>query len=259
MPSWTRSWTLPGGPSRLAASDCILIVLVPPGALRAGDTIDLDEDEVHHLRVRRAIPRSSVDLRDGAGLVGSGELIATDARRAQVLVNDVTRAPPPEALELLVAAGDKERFGWLVEKAAELGVTRVVPVETERVRGVASRVTEAQLPRLGRRALDAIKQSGSAWAPVIMTPVEFERALTQGGAGERWLADAAGDWPSGVDAATPLSVLVGPEGGLSESERTSAVAAGWRPTRLGDHVLRFETAAVAAAMFIGIARGRGAP
>ena len=68
-------------------------------------------------------------------------------------------------LTLAVGAGDRDRFAWLVEKAVELGVTAVVPLETERTAGVATRVATTQhLAKLRRQALEAIKQCGAAWA-----------------------------------------------------------------------------------------------
>ena len=65
---------------------------------------------------------------------------------------------------LAVGAGDRDRFGWLVEKAAELGVTTLVPIETARTTGVATRLRGKHLEKLRRQALEAIKQSGAPWA-----------------------------------------------------------------------------------------------
>src|SRR5687767_3128039 len=113
-------------------------VLLPAGHRAAGDVVELDEDESHHLRVRRAEAGQEVELRDGAGLTGFGTLQA-DGRRWLVRVTSADAAAPPIATILAVGAGDRDRFTWLAEKAAELGVTELVPVETERTAGVASR------------------------------------------------------------------------------------------------------------------------
>lgn len=233
-----------------------VIVLLPGGEVARDQLLQLGHEEAHHLRVRRAEPGQHVGLRDGAGLTGEAVLLESAPKHALIRLIEVRRVPEPAPLELLVAAGDKERFGWLVEKAAELGVTRIVPVETERTTGVASGIGSSHLSRLRRRALDAIKQSGAAWAPVLADVTAFADALGAGSGSGRWLADPAGPWPPERLDAGPASVLIGPEGGLSVRERESAVAAGWAPVRLGAGVLRFETAAVAAAVSIGIARGR---
>ena len=238
-----------------------LIVLVPEGGVSAEQLLELPPDEAHHLRVRRAEPGDQVELRDGAGLVGEAVLLESTARHALIRITASRTMDLPPSLVLFVAAGDKERFGWLVEKAAELGVTRLVPVETERTAGVSSRVTTAHLARFRRRALDAVKQSGAPWAPVVGGVMTFPAAVADGSAdgadaGVRWLADPAGDWPPGAIGTALAGALIGPEGGFTSRERETALAAGWAPVRLGAAVLRFETAAVAAAVAIGIARGR---
>lgn len=239
-----------------------MIVLVPAGGVSAEQLLELPPDEAHHLRVRRVGPGEHVELRDGAGLVGEAILLASTTRHAliRVVTSRTVDRPPP--LTLFVAAGDKDRFGWLVEKAAELGVTRLVPMETERTVGVSSRVGAGHLGRFRRRALDAIKQSGAPWAPVISAITPLAAAVADGASAAastlRWLADPAGDWPPPVMPLESAAALIGPEGGFTSRERETAVAAGWQPVRLGDAVLRFETAAVAAAVAVGMARGRGA-
>lgn len=233
-----------------------MIVLLPGGEVAADQLLQLGQDEAHHLRVRRAEPGQHVALRDGAGLTGEAVLLESTPRHALIRLIEVSRVPEPAPLELLVAAGDKERFGWLVEKAAELGVTRIVPVQTERTAGVASGIVSSHLQRLRRRALDAIKQSGAAWAPVLADVSSFADALGAGSGSLRWLADPTGTWPPERLDPGPAAVMIGPEGGLTARERDMAGAAGWTPIRLGVSILRFETAAIAAAVSIGIARGR---
>jgi 16S rRNA (uracil1498-N3)-methyltransferase len=233
-----------------------VIVLLPGGDVSPDQLLHLGHDEAHHLRVRRAEPGQHVALRDGAGLTGEAVLLESTPKHALIRLIEVSRAAEPVPLELFVAAGDKDRFGWLVEKAAELGVTRIVPVATERTVGVASGITSSHLSRLRRRALDAIKQSGAAWAPVIADVVRFDEILGSAGGSLRWLADAAGAWPEERLDDGPAAVIIGPEGGLTAREREAACAAGWTPVRLGASILRFETAAIAAAVSIGLARGR---
>ncbi len=139
-------------------------VLVPAGALVEGARITLDALEVHHLRVRRAGAGETVRLLDGAGGIGEGTL-EMGKKDAVVTVGQVTREAKPSALVLAIGAGERDRFAWVVEKAAELGVTEIVPLETEHTRGVASRIRGAQVERFRRRTLEAIKQCGATWAP----------------------------------------------------------------------------------------------
>ncbi len=216
----------------------------------------LRDGEAHHLQVRRVEPGESVELRDGEGLVGRGTL-----RRAgkswTVDVIETSRVPAPLPLTLAVGAGDRERFGWLVEKATELGVTMVVPLECERTAGVATRVRTQHLDRLRRYALEAVKQSGAPWATRVAEPASLDDLIGEGLAGTGWLADAEGEPAPAVLHTEPVTAVVGPEGGLTPSERQRLREAGYRPIRLSAHTLRFETAAIAAAAAAVAGRLRG--
>jgi len=232
-------------------------VLVPAGSAVPGAVLPLDDDEAHHLRVRRAEAGQEVELRDGAGMSGTAQL-EREGGRWMVRVTAATHAPHPAPLVLAVGAGDKERFTWLVEKAAELGATAIVPIETERTAGVAAGVQGRHALRLGRRALDSIKQSGARWAMEVRAPVSLPAFLGARADGHAWIADPEGaPPPAAIDGA--VTVLVGPEGGFTAAERAAAASAGWQPVRLAPHVLRFETAAIAAAACIAAARERTAP
>jgi 16S rRNA (uracil1498-N3)-methyltransferase len=234
----------------------VITVLVPAGVHPAGSRASIDESEARHLRVRRVRAGQPVGLRDGAGLVGTGRAVQ-EGRAWLVEVEAVAEAPRPAELILAVGAGDRDRFGWLVEKATELGVTAVVPLETERTVGVATRVRDQHLEKLRRQALEALKQCGAAWAPAVEAPIELERFLSRPRSGVLWLADPTGDAPAAELNTAPVTVVVGPEGGLSEAERAALLAAGYQPRGLGRHTLRFETAALAAAVAVTTARLRG--
>ena len=233
----------------------MITLLVPPSAA-AGRRERIDAGEQHHLRVRRAVAGESVALRDGAGLVGTGRLVAS-GRDWEVEVEAVERRERPATLTLAVGAGDRERFTWLVEKAAELGATTIVPLETEHTRGVATRLRGAQVAKLRRHALEAVKQCGAAWAPEVEAVAGLEAFLGRERAGQRWVADAAGSPPPDTLEAGPVTIVVGPEGGLTDGERHALAAAGYQRVALGPYTLRFETAALAAAAAVMAARLRG--
>jgi 16S rRNA (uracil1498-N3)-methyltransferase len=233
----------------------VITLLVPPGAA-LGRREAVDEAEGHHLRVRRVTAGELVAIRDGAGLVGTGRL-AAEGRDWAVEVEAVERRPRPAELTLAIGAGDRDRFAWVVEKAVELGATSVVPLETERTAGVATRVRDSHLPKLRRQALEAIKQCGAAWALEVDEPQSLAEFIARTEPGVHWLADASGAAPPGALDAAPVTVVVGPEGGLTEPERASLLSAGYRPLALAPHTLRFETAALAAAAVVTTARLRG--
>ncbi len=231
-------------------------VLVPVGSLVPGARIALDALEVHHLRVRRAGAGESVRLLDGAGGVGAG-VLELGKKDAAVTVGQVDREAAPTPLVLAIGAGERDRFAWVVEKAAELGVTEIVPLETEHTRGVASRIRGAQVERFRRRTLEAIKQCGATWAPQIREPVSLEEFAAEPRTGIRWLAALEGGVPPAGVGPEPVTIAIGPEGGFTTEERWAFEAAGFVPVRFGEHILRFETAALAGAVYTSIARKRG--
>ena len=230
-------------------------VLLAPGSMMADSTVPLDEEERHHLRVRRASPGERVRLLDGAGAVGMGRLVQLGGELG-VEIGHVREVPRPPGFMLIVGAGDKERFGWLAEKAAELGVTVLAPLKTERTRSVAAGIREGHVAALQRRARQAIKQSGAPWEPMVIAPVDVKFAGTQGEPEYRWLADATGEPPPQLPPDVPLVVVVGPEGGLVPPEREVFLEAGFRRVRLAPDLLRFETAALAAAAVVASQRPR---
>jgi 16S rRNA (uracil1498-N3)-methyltransferase len=243
----------------------VITVLVPPGVVTAGAGVGrrerLEEAEQHHLRVRRAHEGERVALRDGAGLVGIGR-IAIIGKAWEVEIESAERRARPAPLTLAVGAGDRERFGWLVEKAVELGATRIVPLVTARAGAVATRVRENHVEKFRRQALEATKQCGAAWAVEVDEPASLagfmERSESERHEPDlRWLADPTGDAPPAALDAVAVTIVVGPEGGLENQERATILAGGFLPLALATHTLRFETAALAAAAAVTAARLRG--
>jgi 16S rRNA (uracil1498-N3)-methyltransferase len=230
-------------------------VLAGTGALVAGATVALDDEERHHLRVRRAAEGNQVRALDGAGIIAEGVLVKVRGELA-IKVEHVATLPEPPRFVLVVGAGDKERFGWLAEKTAELGVTELLPLKTERTRSVAAGIREGHVHALQRRARQAIKQSGAAWAPRVLPPVDVKFAAALGEPEYRWLADATGEPPPELPPNVPLVVVVGPEGGLIPAEREVFLEAGFRRVRFAPDLLRFETAALAAAAVVASQRPR---
>jgi len=243
-----------GGPSRRGRPR-MHAVLAVPGTLLASATIALEDEERHHLKVRRAVLGERVRVLDGVGGVADGRLV--DGREGfAVRLAEIRQVSPPPGFILVVGAGDKERFGWLVEKAAELGVTDLVPLKTERTRSVAAGIREGHVQALQRRARQAIKQSHAAWAPRVHPPESPRDAAARGAGTRRWLADARADPPPTITAGEALTVVVGPEGGLLDAERQVFLSAGFDPVRLAPDLLRFETAAIAAAAVVASQRPR---
>ena len=231
-------------------------LLAPAGTLAAGSVVALDEDESRHLTVRRAEPGSTVQLLDGAGTRAEGRL-SRAGKAWSVEIGEVRREPPPVPVTLAVGGGDRERFGLLVEQAAQLGAASIIPLQTEHTAGVSTRLREEHLDRLRRRGREALKQCGAAWAPEVAELRTLPAFLADPFPGARWLADPEGGQRPPLDALEPLTIAVGPEGGFSPEERQALVGAGFRPVRLGRHLLRFETAALAALTAAWLSREEG--
>jgi 16S rRNA (uracil1498-N3)-methyltransferase len=149
----------------------------------------------------------------------------------------------------------------LVEKLTELGVTRLVALETERSVAAAS---DNSIDKLRRVVVEASKQCGrTRWMGIEpRSLVKFVADpwgdLSAPAAGQRLFAHPAGE-PEGIAGpGGPIAIAVGPEGGFTDAEVAAAVAAGWSAVSLGPRVLRIETAAIAlAAIVAGPRAGRG--
>ncbi|MEN8144286.1 MAG: RsmE family RNA methyltransferase [Gemmatimonadota bacterium] len=219
-----------------------------------GDVLALDRSEAEHLRVLRCRPGISVQITDGRGTRWSAQLMDLDRRSAKVALGDSIPAAPALPVHLAVGIGNRARFLTLVEKATEFGVGGIQPLECERSRSVADAGrSPAFWSKARARAVAALKQSGGSWLPQIEAPQALDTFLASakdGHTGQRFLLDAGGPllaarlsvWPG----AECLTVLVGPEGGLSDAERARCAEAGFLTASLSSRTLRFETAAIAA-------------
>ena len=222
-----------------------MIRVAVPEIDSAARTIPLPASESHHLRVRRVTDGEAVEALDGRGLVAEG-VLHVNGKEWEIAVERVRETPEPISVKVLVGAGDRERFAWLVEKATELGATEIVPLVTDRTGGVASGLREEHREKLERRAVEALKQCGGSWLPRIHPATPLADALGATRAPVRWLADPSGTRPGAIQSDDAAAVIIGPEGGFTDRERDRVVAAGFVPIRLGARTLRFETAAIAA-------------
>ena len=204
-----------------------------------------DDDRAHLLRSLRLRDGEPVTVSDGRGGRRPCRFGAADA--AVIPHGDVERVPAPApsvAVAFAIPKGD--RLEWAVQKLTEAGADRIVLLHTDRsvVRwdGDDDRAAR-RLDRLRRIAREAAMQSRRVWLPDVDGPVPLGDALTWPGV---CVADAGGGPPS---LASP-TVLVGPEGGWSEDERAAVASGGFPRVAFGAHVLRVETAAVAAAVLL---------
>jgi 16S rRNA (uracil1498-N3)-methyltransferase len=215
--------------------------------------VTLDGAEAHHLiHVMRAGAGDSVILFDDSGAEFSAQIVkvARSAVELRIIARDVVDRELPFELSVGVALPKGDRQKWLVEKLTELGVTTLIPLETQR--GVAQPNTAA-LDRVSRYVIEAAKQCGRNRLMKIATPRTWSDWVLAAEASNkepvelRLLAHPRGKPLSQVDLSAPLStqLAIGPEGGFTESEIELAASNGWQVVDLGPRILRVETAAVA--------------
>lgn len=226
-----------------------------------GPQATLTGDEARHLStVMRLAVGGQVTLFDGSGSEFTARIatigkhsVQLDITERRDISRELTRAP---SLAVALPKGDRQK--WLVEKTTELGVTRLIPLITER--GVAQPV-ESALDRLRRGVIEASKQCGRNR---LMQIAEPERAIDFFGnpahLGTRLLAHPTGlpvnelrfEQIGGHSPPDKLLAAIGPEGGFTESEIAAAISAGWQPVSLGSRILRVETAAIALASIVQV-------
>ena len=215
--------------------------------MQPGETAELGQSEAHHVRVRRLAPGTRVRLIDGAGSVALGTLAKGTKAGATVHIEEVAHVSPPPPVHLLAPVADRDRMLWLAEKATELGLTSWCAVMWRRSQGVAPRGEgDSFHAKLRARMNAALTQSGGAWLPTILPDISGDDVVKAAAPGVHFLLDAAGEPMLSLPIATPLTLAVGPEGGLEDDERERLALAGWMPVSLGGTTLRFETAGIAA-------------
>jgi len=228
-------------------------------ALGAGLALMLPPAAARHAQVLRLQPGDALTLFDGRGGEWSARIDAMGKRdvRVGVLAHHAIERELPFAVTIALAMPSADRMDFVVEKATELGVAALVPLLTERsVLRLASERAEKRRAHWQAVALAACEQCGRNCVPVIDPVVPFTAWLAElqraNGAGTRlllgwrdavpWTQATAGRAPSGAG----ITLLSGPEGGLSKSEEDSARGLGFAVVSLGARVLRADTAPLAA-------------
>ena len=216
--------------------------------LTVGATITLSEEAAHHIRVARVGIGECVALRDGAGKAAVGTLVKVSKSSALVDISETSELSRPAPIHLLAPVADRERMLWLAEKVTELGVTSWRPVLWRRSKSVSPRGEGPMFQaKVRARMTSALIQSGGGWLPDVFPESTVDRAVAAAPlGGTRLLLAKDGEPIVGVPMRTPITIALGPEGGMEQSERDAFIGAAFLPVKLGDSTLRFETAGVAA-------------
>jgi len=223
-------------------------------SLIAGDAARLTGAEALHLaRVMRAQVGDEVILFDGGGDEFTGRITAISKSAVDLEITERRSLDRelPHQLTLAVALPKGDRQKVLVEKLTELGVTRLIPLITQR--GVAQPV-ESALDRLSRSVIEASKQCGRNRLMEIAAPVDVAQlAEAAPSAVLRLVAHPDGERLAELGGASgDILAAVGPEGGFTDAEVSALERAGWRRVALGPRILRIETAAMALAAWASL-------
>lgn len=216
----------------------------------------------HQLRtVLRLQADDQILLLDGQGNAYPTAIRALERGRAlgQILGRERVEAEPRSFLTLYQCALKTDKFEWILQKGTEIGVARFVPVISSRTIVRPAEKIRKKYTRWQAIIREAAEQSGRGRLPDLADPLTWDNAV----------ADAEGlrllPWEETVGAAAPVtladalatvapddavSLLIGPEGGVSQDEAMRAVDAGWRAVTLGPRILRAETAALVAAALV---------
>ena len=212
--------------------------------------LNLGEDQSHYLaNVMRAKTGQRVRIFNGTDGEWLAMIQAITKRHVTVRLEKKIRRPAPEPeVTLLLAPIKRTPFDYVIQKAVELGVARIIPVLTERT--IVARVN---LERLQANAIEAAEQSDRLTVPEIAAPAALGTSIRGLAAGTSVIfCDEAGDAAPLAQALSkmplgPMAILTGPEGGFSPQER--AMLRGQTfviPVSLGPRILRADTAALAA-------------
>lgn len=219
---------------------------LPPSAWT--ETPFLEGDEAKHLsQVLRIQPGAVVTVFDGLGNHAEARVLSVSKQRVDLMLELAESAPTSLPDITLVQAIPKgKNMDWIVQKAVELGVSRIQPLVTRHTI-VSPGGDKAEKWR--RTALEACKQCGQFTIPIIEDPLPFAEWLANRPSADLEVIASLADNPRNFRETLRLlpdlesiTLAIGPEGDFSSEEMTAALAAGFVPVTLGDLVLRVETA-----------------
>lgn len=218
--------------------------------LSADALLTLTDDHAHYLgKVLRVKPGQRLALFNGRDGEFTGQIVSVSKRDIEVKLAGSPDRLPEQLLPVHIGLGLSrgERMDYAIQKATELGVTQITPLFTEfsEVR-LDSERADKRTAHWQKVASSASEQCGRCTVPSIVNPIALKEWLGTVPAGQGFMLDHTGT--NGFTGERPEQVflLIGPEGGTSDDEKTLALQAGFSTVRLGPRVLRTETAPVVA-------------
>jgi 16S rRNA (uracil1498-N3)-methyltransferase len=218
-------------------------LVVDPQQIQA-DRVNLNQEQLHYLtRVLRLKSGEALIIMDGRGQTWEAELVETQAKLLNPIV---VQSELPVAVTLAIAI-PKAGFDDVLRQVTELGVTKIVPIISDRT---IAKPDASKLPRWQKIIQEAVEQSEREILPTILEPIHWKQYLKLSETNiQRYFCWERGDSPNLLNCLSktpPIVLAIGPEGGWTEVEVELAIQAGYQPISLGKRILRAVTADVAA-------------
>jgi 16S rRNA (uracil1498-N3)-methyltransferase len=209
--------------------------------------VRIDGDEHRHLTVARAAPNEVIEIFNGRGTAWMGIVESVGKRETVARVTERREIQPePVALILGLAMIRIAAFELALEKVVEIGVTRIIPFTAER-----SNVAPGhRLERWQRIVIEAAKQSKHYHLPLLEAATSFDQVISISATSKILFAEREGGSLKSALAGSPVLYLIGPEGGWTDRELSTARDRGFHAVSLGAAILKAETAAIVATSLI---------
>jgi len=230
-------------------------VYLPTASLH-DNRVRITDEEHHHLIVGRAERGEVIEVFDGKGNVWTVAVETVSKRETIGVLRESRKIPPPSVdLILGIALIRIAAFELALEKAVEIGVTRVVPFTAARSNAVSGNRHD----RWSRIVIEAAKQSKRYHVPAIDAVAKFDQVLAIPAATKIMFAEHDGGPLESALAGSPVLYLIGPEGGWTDVEVSAARKSGFHAVSLGAGILKAETAAIVGGALIQYELGQKKP
>ena len=215
-----------------------------------GDKVVLSTDESKHIsKVLRIRPGEKIEVCDGAGRAYVSNVLSVESQVEVGIISEIDNNEPLKKVVLFQSLSKGTKMDLVIQKAVELGVSEIVPVETE-FSVVKVKEESSKIIRWNRIAIEAVKQCKRSVVPKVYEPVKFSKAIEMMKGYDlsviAYECDRENTYESLFkDEINSVGIMIGPEGGFSPSEIEIAKNDGVKTITLGKRILRTETAAIA--------------
>jgi 16S rRNA (uracil1498-N3)-methyltransferase len=219
--------------------------------IKSGPFVIRDAEIMNQVKnVLRLEVGDKIIICDGKGIQADAEIIEPVKKELNLILSNMVTSESPITQEVVLycAILKKENFELVVQKATEIGISKIIPLITKRT--IKLGLNKERLEKIAR---EASEQSGRTFLPKISEPMEFEEALKNTGSNLNLFFDSSGssfgicNLDFGIST---IGVWIGPEGGWADEEVSEANAVGFKIISLGPLTLRAETAAISASYLI---------